>query len=432
MLAEKVKNFISANSLISDNDSVLVAFSGGADSMCLLHILKSLSYKVYAAHLNHGLRGKEADRDEKAARDFCFSHNIPFFSEHADISAIAEESGISEETAGRNERYKFFTRITQENNIDKIATAHNKNDNAETILMHIIRGTGTDGLSGIPKMRGNIVRPLLCCLRSEIEDYCNQHNLTYVTDSTNLKNIYTRNKIRLELIPDLSKYNTNILSALSNLGELALYDKDYFDLRINDIVGDKTTLCINKISGLENALLFRIISRLCENAGISPEFKHIKKIADEIKSKSSGKSFDLPGGFVELSCGRITANKLKPNKFSFDITSESEIDINNFHIKASDKIMSDIYFVLPENLDIKIRSRLSGDKIKVRGMTKKLSDLFIDKKIPSSLRDTIPILTVNGEIFYVFGIEKSDLYSKPTNNDKTFVLNISNKEYTNE
>lgn len=432
MLVEKVKKFISANGLFTDRESLLVAFSGGADSMCLLHILKTLSYKVYAAHLNHGIRGKEAERDQDIAQAFCFKYGIPFFLEYADIPAIAEKEGISEETAGRNERYKFFTRIAEQNNIDKIVTAHNKNDNAETVLMHIIRGTGTDGLSGIPKIRSNIVRPLLCCSRSEIEDYCRTHSLPFVTDSTNSETVYTRNKVRLNLLPCLEGLNPEILSALTRLSELSLEDKNYFGLIIDELVADKTTLDVEKLENLHNAILFRVIMRLCDNAGVSAQFKNVRQVADALKSKKSGKRFDFSGGFIEISCGKISVAKSPPETFRIRITPRTDITVGKYHIKASDRPVSDIFFILPDDAEIFIRSRADGDKIKVRGMTKKISDIFIDKKIPSIIRDEIPLLEVDGEILYIFGLCKSDNFSKYTQNDKTIVLNISNKEYTNE
>ena len=432
MLAEKVKKFIDSNELLSENESVLVGFSGGADSVCLLHILKSLSYPVSAAHLNHGLRGKEAERDENFAQAFCFKYGIPFFAAHKNISAIANATGVSEETAGRNERYKFFDEVASKNQVDKIATAHNKNDNAETLLMHLLRGTSTDGLSGIPQKRGNIIRPLLSCTREEIEEYCNKHNLSYVTDSTNLKNIYMRNKIRLDLIPQLETYNPNIISTLTNLCELSSVDKDYFTTQTDKILSGNTTADICKLKYLHDALLYRTISKLCNNAGLSPEYKHIKIIADAIKADLSGKRFDIPGGFVELSCGKLSANRQEVNKFNFKISPDTDIIIGKYHIKASDSVLSDTYFVIPITSEVIVRSRLDGDKIKVHGMTKKISDIFIDRKIPSSLRNNIPILTIDDEIYYIFDIEKSDLSTNETKNGKSFVLNISNKEYTNE
>lgn len=432
MLAEKVKKFISANSLIKDGESVLVAFSGGADSMCLLHILKSMSYNVSAAHLNHMLRGNESDNDERVAREFCKTLGIPFYIFRADIATISKETRVSEETAGRDERYKFFDRIASENKIDKIATAHNMDDNAETILMHLLRGCGTAGLAGIPVKRNNIIRPVLCCSRSEIEDYCKKHCLPYVTDSSNLSTVYTRNKIRHELIPMLKRYNENILPSLASLSELMTADKKYFQKIIDELVGSRTSIKTEKLKQMPDSLLFRAIARLSKNAGFSPEFKHIKKIGQMIKSDITGKKTDVPGGTVEISCGVLSAVKKFSEGFCYNISPGSKTELENYHLTACDQVISDLHFILPQDAEITVRSRRQGDKIHVRGMTKKLSDLFTDKKVPAHKRDEIPLLTVDEEIIYIFGYEKSDLISKFTKNDKTFVLNITNKEYTNE
>ena len=431
MLAEKVKNFISANSLLKETDSILVAFSGGADSMCLLHILKSLSYNVSAAHLNHMLRGGEADRDENAAEVFCKKLGIPFFLHRVDIASLANSYGISEETAGRQERYSFFSRIAKEKGIDKIATAHNLNDSAETILMHLIRGCSPDGLSGIPKSRDNIVRPLLCCSRDEIEQYCKEHNLPFVTDSTNLESIYTRNKIRLELLPLLGEFNSNVLSALTNLGETALADKEYFGSIVSDICKDNTEISVEKINKLPDAVLTRVVAQLGRNAGLNCQYSHIISVAEFIRSGKSGK-ISVPGGCFEVSCGTLSALTEDFQSFCFRLSSTGKIELKDYIISADSKITSDCYFVLPADGEITVRSRKPGDKFKVRGMTKKLSDLFIDNKIPANKRDEIPILTLNDEIIYVFDIEKSDFTPIFENNINTFVLNISNKEYTNE
>ncbi|MBR5586758.1 MAG: tRNA lysidine(34) synthetase TilS [Clostridia bacterium] len=431
MLAEKVKNFITANKLFTETDSVLVAFSGGADSMCLLHILKTLSYNVSAAHFNHMLRGEESFKDEKASADFCKSLNIPFFLHRANIAEIAKSEGISEETAGRQERYRFFRHIASENGISKIATAHNLNDNAETVLMHLIRGCSTDGLSGIPKCRDNIVRPLLSCSRNEIEDYCEHHGLPYVTDSTNLESIYTRNKIRHELLPVLAEFNPNILSALTTLSDTALADKEFFSSLTYDLIGTATSVPTEKLTPLPNSLLTRAVARLGSNAGLSCEHRHIISVANFIRCEKPGK-ICVPGGYFESSCGIVSALTDATGGFYHSISPTGTIQIKGYTLSSESEITSDCYFVLPADGKIAVRSRKSGDRIRVRGMTKKLSDLFIDKKIPASRRDEIPLLTLNDEIIYVFGVEKSDLTFNFENNISTFVLNISNKEYTNE
>lgn len=169
--------------------AILVGLSGGADSAALITVLCRLSekygYKVYAAHVNHCLRGDAADRDEDFSRQLAERLGAGFFSLRADVAKLAEERGISEEEAGRNVRYSFFDKIADENGIELIATAHHRNDNAETILMNFMRGSGVSGLSGIPYRRGRIIRPLLGVTRAEIERFCAENGIEYVTDATN-------------------------------------------------------------------------------------------------------------------------------------------------------------------------------------------------------------------------------------------------------
>ena len=219
-MIEKVKEFIIENSLINKDDKVLVALSGGPDSVCLLHCLYSLkedfNIKIGAAHVNHMLRGQDSLEDKEYSRKLCESLDIDFYSKEIDINKIAKNKGISIEMAGREARYNFFEEIRKTYNYNSIAVAHNENDQAETIIMNLMRGTGIEGLCGIrPKRNGNIIRPILCLSRLEIEKYCIENNLNPRIDKTNLENIYSRNKIRLELIPYMKdNFNPNVIESI--------------------------------------------------------------------------------------------------------------------------------------------------------------------------------------------------------------------------
>ena len=204
---KKVYEYIQKNKLIKESEHIIVGLSGGADSVCLLHILHSLSnrlkIKLTAIHINHMLRGQEAKRDENFAINFCKELGIEIITKRIDVLKIAKEEKISEEEAGRNARYSTFYEYKKILGADKIATAHNKNDNAETVIMNIIRGSGLSGLKGIDAKRNDIIRPILDLERKEIVNYCNACNLGFVTDSTNRETKYTRNKIRLKLIKEI-------------------------------------------------------------------------------------------------------------------------------------------------------------------------------------------------------------------------------------
>jgi len=205
-LRERTKAYIIKHNLFSYGDSILVAVSGGADSICMLDVLVSLKeefqIKISVAHLNHMLRGEEAYRDEKFVQSICKAYQVPYHVTRIDITKLSADKRCSVEEAGRIARYEFFQQLKAEYNINCIATAHNKNDNVETVLMRLMRGTSIHGLGGIPsKNDSGVIRPLLHATREEIEGYIRSHNLSYVVDRTNLENSYTRNKIRNQLLP---------------------------------------------------------------------------------------------------------------------------------------------------------------------------------------------------------------------------------------
>ncbi|HHV95870.1 MAG TPA: tRNA lysidine(34) synthetase TilS [Clostridiaceae bacterium] len=231
-MLDKVRRTIIDNNLIEKGENVLVGVSGGPDSICLLHVLDYLSdelgIKIYAVHVNHMLRGEESDADEEYVKELCETLGVKLFNIAINVKEIAEKTGLSIEEAAREARYSEFKYLADKIGNCKIAVAHNKNDQAETVIMNIIRGTGLDGLKGMDYIRGNIIRPLLDVKREEIEEYCKQHNLKPRTDSTNLMNIYTRNKIRLDLIPYINdSFNVDIIENVVRMAELIRDDINY-------------------------------------------------------------------------------------------------------------------------------------------------------------------------------------------------------------
>lgn len=237
MLEEKVLNTISKYNMIQSGDGIVIGVSGGPDSMTLLNILNSLkeklNIKLYVAHINHSIR-EEADEETEYVKEFCKKIDVEFFAKKVKVEEIAKELKIGTEEAGRNIRYEFFEEVAHKVGANKIATAHNSNDNAETVLMNIIRGTSVSGLKGIEKVRdGKYIRPIIECSRDEIEDYCRKENLNPRYDKTNNENIYTRNKIRNLLIPFLQKeFNPNIIEGINRLSQIAAEEEQF----INKIV----------------------------------------------------------------------------------------------------------------------------------------------------------------------------------------------------
>lgn len=234
MFETKVLDCITKYNMISNGDKIVVAVSGGPDSMSLLNVLISMKEKfnieLFVAHVNHMIRAV-ADSETEYVKRFCESKNIPCFVKKVDVIKIAEQEKISTEEAGRNERYKFFDEIFNQVGANKIAIAHNKNDNAETVLMNIMRGTSPSGIKGIEPVRDNkYIRPLIDTNRQDIEKYCEECNLNPKFDESNNENVYTRNKIRNLLIPYIKKeFNPNIIDSIDRLSELAEQEESYIE-----------------------------------------------------------------------------------------------------------------------------------------------------------------------------------------------------------
>ena len=235
MLEDKILNTIKEYNLIEPGDTVLVAVSGGPDSMCLLNSLYNLKDKlqikeIAVSHVNHMLR-EEAEEETQYVKEFCKGKNIEFFVKYVDIKRISANHKIGEEEAGRKERYLFFEAVAKKINANKIAIAHNYNDNAETILMHLMRGAGISGLAGIKPFRdGKYIRPIIKCSREEIEQYCEEQNLNPKYDKSNENNLYTRNRIRNKLIPYIKEdFNPNIVDTLNRLSSLVTQEEEYIE-----------------------------------------------------------------------------------------------------------------------------------------------------------------------------------------------------------
>lgn len=241
-MKQKVIETIRKYSLIEDGDKIVLGVSGGPDSISMLNILKEIKeeqiikFEIYVAHINHMIR-EEAIDDEKYVEDYCNRNNIKCYIKRIDVVKIANDKKIGTEEAGRNARYDFFEEILKETDSNKIAIAHNKNDKIETIIMHLLRGSGLSGLKGIEPIRDNkFIRPLIECERSEIEQYCEENNLNPCIDKTNFENEYTRNKIRNIVIPYIKQeFNPNILQTLSRLSEVVTEEVEYVDKQTQKI-----------------------------------------------------------------------------------------------------------------------------------------------------------------------------------------------------
>ena len=453
---KKVMSYIKDNNLINPKDRILVALSGGPDSVCLLNILynlkEELDIEIGAAHLNHMLRDEDAFQDEEYVKNLCESFDIPCFVKRVDINKYSKENKMSSEMAGRDARYNFFDEVIREHGYNKIATAHNANDQAETILFRLMRGTGIEGLCGIKVCRDKIIRPILCLSRKEVEEYIEVNNLKPRIDKTNFEKIYNRNKIRLDILPYIKEnFNEDIIQTLNRMSVLLQKDNEFIEKSARSFYEkycvEQQDYFIIKKKMFDNheAVVTRVIRYALTNFSKTHydfEMKHIYDICNLAKN-NSGKVIDLP-------------NKIYAENIYGDIYIKERIINNNIHVKQEIKINKDdidgkkiafqnniIEFSLVNNdssLNLKqniliryfdfdkinnfisLRNRKNGDKINPLGMSgsKKLKDIFIDMKIPKEERDSVPLLCFDENISWIVGLRVSEEY-KITNKTKNIL-----------
>ena len=464
-MEDKVIAYIKKNKLIEPGDNVLVALSGGPDSVCLLNILykfkDELNITLGAAHINHMLRGEDSDRDEKYVIELCNKIGIPSYIKRVNINNYSEKNKMSSEMAGRKVRYDFFEEIMKKGNYNKIATAHNANDQAETIMFRLIRGSGLEGLGGIKAYRDNkIIRPILCLERDEVEKYIRKENLNPRIDKTNFEKIYNRNKIRLDILPYIKEhFNEDIIKTLNRTAVLLQKDNEFLE---SESLKVYQKYCIEydeyfiiKKDAFTNH--DSIVSRMLRNALIrysnQPydfEMKHIYEIMD-LARKDTGKAVNLPKNIlVENIYGdiyiknksnqkKIYSNEVRLNKFDIG---NKKIDFQDFFIKFT-VMENDKNLNLKENKFIKyfefdkiedeiiLRTREDGDRMIPLGMkgSKKVKDIFIDMKIPKDLRDLIPILCFDNKIAWVIGVRTSEEYRISNNSKNILKVIVSRKEH---
>lgn len=303
---ERALRLIRKHGMLAPEDTVLAAVSGGADSVCLLHLLLALREplglrEVAALHVHHGLRGAEADRDEQLVRALCREWGVPLTVRKAEIAKEAARAGEGLEEAGRRVRYRLLEEEADRLPAPrKIATAHTLSDAVETVLLHLTRGCGTGGLGGIPPVRGRIVRPLLDCTRKEIEAYCAACGLSYAEDSTNADCAFARNRVRHRVVPELRALNPSVERAMSRLMRLAAQDEAYLENQASaalEAAGtpDKTphTYAAAALELLPEAILFRALRQASCAAGARPEERHVESLRALLRQ---GGACALPGG----------------------------------------------------------------------------------------------------------------------------------------
>lgn len=415
-MIEKVLTAIERFSLINKGDTVTVALSGGADSVALLHALWCLKDELLitlkAAHLNHGIRGNEADRDEAFAKSICNKFGIPIVCERVDVPAAAKEKGQSLELCARELRYDFLTR----NSDGLIATAHTASDNVETCLLNLTRGSGTKGLCGIPPKRENFIRPLIFCSRYDIEKYCIDNSLSYVTDSTNLTDDYTRNKIRHKVVEPLREINPSLEDAVVRATNILREDNEALDFIASETlfkaVSDDGLLC-EFINSLPSALAKRVIIKYTATVltDIELDYFHINKLYEVCQN---GGKISLPNdnyGFVKNGVLILENNEEPENKvFYAELVKLQKINnLLSINLIDYDKIIGSVV----------IRTRKERDfiRLKNRGCTKTLNKLFTENKVDPKIRDSIPVIADDEGVIWVYGMGVSQRCA-PNSNSK--------------
>ncbi|OGO76748.1 MAG: tRNA lysidine(34) synthetase TilS [Clostridiales bacterium GWB2_37_7] len=456
---DNVKSTIEKHNMIKNGDTVVVGVSGGADSLCLLHVLKSLSnvldIRLFAVHLNHMFRGLDAKNDADFVEQICLEWNIPFKIETFDVPAYAKQQGLSPEEAGREIRYKLFREAKEQMKANKIAVAQNSNDNVETILMRLIRGTGLEGLKGIDAVRDDIIRPLLDSDRQSIEKYCRENDLDPRVDKTNLEPIYLRNKIRLELLPYLKEnFNPNLNEALTRMAQVVREENEYLERQTEEYLesmGRVQENCITieteKLKQLHPAMQKRLLRKGIEKLATSLngfEYKHFQGMI-EMLDKSTGAAIELPKSlkaYISYENLIICKKIEKPDKkcyyklkYNYDnLIGELASNISIKLIDSSEmltipKSCSTVYLDADKiKNELILRSRETGDVISPIGMkgSKKLKDYFIDKKVPKEKRDQVLLLTDGNEIIWIPGSIISEKYKVTSNTQKVIVLSCNN------
>lgn len=459
-MKQRVFSYIEANNLIKQNDNIVIGVSGGADSVCLLNILceykKQVPFNIYAVHINHNIRGEEALRDERYVENLCKSLDVKLEIFSCDIIRMAKANKLSLEEQGRIVRYEKFREVLKANGGGKIAVAHHKNDQAETILFNMIRGSGLRGISGMKPQNGDIIRPLLDVKREDIERYLQERNMKYCTDSTNLIDDYMRNKLRLRLIPYIEEnINNNFVNNISEMAEILRETDDFISnetdklIKASTIKKEKESISfdIKILKESHSAIVKQLIRKTFDEIGMG--LKDIGKIHVEevlkLLDKDSGKSIMLPNGYIaKNSYGELTISKdiksdnavainpiiIVPNNIYKENTTKKVIEVSLIDWNNDKKISTNDYTKMFDydkiSGTLQIRARQSGDYLIInsQGKKKTLKSYYIDEKIPREERTTTLVIAENNSVLWVVGHRISEKYKISKDTKRVLCISI--------
>ena len=431
--------------LIEINDIIVVGFSGGPDSVFLVEMLKKLknfiNFKIYLVHINHLLRGEDADSDENFSFEYAKKNNLEIFIKRIPVKEIAKEVGKTLEEVGREERYKFFSEIYKKVGANKIATAHNKDDQIETFLFRLIRGASLQGLEGIKIKNNNIIRPISEIYKKDILDYLNKNEIQYKIDKTNFENEFTRNSIRLDLIPFIEeRYNIKFKDKIFSLIEEIRENNQNNSLNLSDFTDSENRIILEKIKFLSNFNKKNLLGIFLNKKNITVNRNKIDEIENLIRSNGTkkidmNKNYRIVKDYTYLYIEEKKENcpinnrivKLKiPSKQIFDNFKISVNVVENLNIpKQKNQYLLDALY----NDIIEVRYRKEGDRIFLgEKHSKKIKEIFIDQKIPKDIRDRLPIFLYNNTIFWIYNVKKAYIPKINKNESKLIKVLITVEE----
>lgn len=440
---ERVKQHIKESGLLSAGDHVIVGVSGGADSVFLLEVLAQLSaegmIELEAVHVQHGIRGDEADADAEFVKALCADRQVPCHVEYADVPKLAKEEKLTLEEAGRKVRYACFSREQERVGADKITIAHHQDDCAETILFNLMRGSGIKGLCGIAPVQGDIVRPLLGLRRTEIEEVLREKGLAWRTDSTNEELCYSRNRIRQELIPYLeSTLNPETVKHLAEAAKMLREIDMHMEQTADDWLTDEKEgrLNVRRLDEASAALQgYLIRRRIAESGGLKDIGREHIEAVKQLMARSVGKTVCLPGGrTVRRDYGELAFFAAKDTVL--DEAPMYEVNWREISREFFEKMQFDQYTKCLDydkiKGDLHLRTRMTGDRIAVfaDGRTQSIKEYMINARVPAHLRDRIPLLMGGDEVLWIVGCRASEAFR--VTEDTRRILLVTAKELTEE
>ncbi|MBR4942225.1 MAG: tRNA lysidine(34) synthetase TilS [Clostridia bacterium] len=413
-LFDRVRGWCASNGLFSPGDRVLCALSGGADSVALLLVLQSLEgelgIELSAAHVNHMLRGAEADRDEEFCRELCAGRKIPFTALRGDAAALAKELGTGTEDGARELRYSLLKSL----GTDKIAVAHNSDDNLETVVMRLVRGGGARGLSGIPPKNGNVVRPVMCLSRAETEAVCALFGQNFVTDSSNAEDVYVRNMVRHRIVGPMKELNPNVSGVVLE-NSLRIRDEDaWLDGEARRLMEENGGMSADLFQKAGPVLSRRMIRIAAEQAGANPDGKAVERLLEMSLSGKSRFCYDVTGKRFFGEYGKFRFGEAADGEdFSFDLSALGTVDVGPWRItlggvKEDTQNIYRIFKIFTLSSDkilggLQVRSARSSDLFKrnEKSGTKKLKRIFSDMKLLREERENMPVLADGEGVLFV-------------------------------